>query len=310
MDLRPGGGVVAALAWARGKERIWATCALVQMSRPSPAGRNCDSSIGRLSSRKSSMGSKTFSSAASGTRTKYPTAWRGSTAVVGNPPYVRMELIKPLKPFLRVKYRCHAERADLFIYFYERALALLKRGGYSAFIASSTWTKTKAGEGLRDFSRARRKPRVVSRFRRPAGLPRGHDLSLRHGGPGSSFPPTITRFTRPLSIPWITWTSTRSSPKAIAACPKFHLETERLEFRRPIRAAASREDPERGCVVERVLRLAALRNQVGVDRCVRNRCLYLRTFAGPRPAEQGNPEAVPGGQGPQALALRVAQDYG
>jgi hypothetical protein len=75
----------------------------------------------------------------------------GFDAVVGNPPYVRMELIKPLKPFLKVKYRCHAERADLFIYFYERALALLKRGGYSAFIASSTWTKTKAGEGLREF---------------------------------------------------------------------------------------------------------------------------------------------------------------
>ena len=77
----------------------------------------------------------------------------GFDAVVGNPPYVRMELIKPLKPFLRVKYRCHAERADLFIYFYERALGLLKRGGYSAFIASSTWTKTKAGEGLREFLR-------------------------------------------------------------------------------------------------------------------------------------------------------------
>ena len=82
----------------------------------------------------------------------------GFDAVVGNPPYVRMELIKPLKPFLRVKYRCHAERADLFIYFYERALALLKRGGYSAFIASSTWTKTKAGEGLRDFLKSQRKP--------------------------------------------------------------------------------------------------------------------------------------------------------
>jgi hypothetical protein len=75
----------------------------------------------------------------------------GFDAVVGNPPYVRMELIKPLKPFLKVKYRCHAERADLFIYFYERALALLRQRGYSAYIASSTWTKTKAGEGLREF---------------------------------------------------------------------------------------------------------------------------------------------------------------
>ncbi|HEY3966840.1 MAG TPA: Eco57I restriction-modification methylase domain-containing protein, partial [Planctomycetaceae bacterium] len=75
----------------------------------------------------------------------------GFDAVIGNPPYVRMELIKPLKPFLKLRYRCHAERADLFIYFYERAIMLLRRGGYSAFIASSTWTKTKSGEGLREF---------------------------------------------------------------------------------------------------------------------------------------------------------------
>jgi len=78
----------------------------------------------------------------------------GFDAVVGNPPYVRMELIKPVKPFLKPHYRCHAERADLFIYFFERAVRLLRAKGRSAFIASSTWTKTKAGEGLREFLRA------------------------------------------------------------------------------------------------------------------------------------------------------------
>ena len=76
---------------------------------------------------------------------------KGFDCVVGNPPYVRMELIKPQKPFLKSRYRCHADRADLFIYFYERAVNLLRPGGRTAFIASSTWTKTKAGEGLREF---------------------------------------------------------------------------------------------------------------------------------------------------------------
>lgn len=79
---------------------------------------------------------------------------KGFNAVVGNPPYVRMELIKPLKPFLKPHFRCHAERADLFIYFYERAVQLLQPGGRTAFIASSTWTKTKAGESLRAFLKA------------------------------------------------------------------------------------------------------------------------------------------------------------
>ena len=78
----------------------------------------------------------------------------GFDCVVGNPPYVRMELIKPIKPFLKKHYSCHAERADLFIYFYERAVRLLRSNGYSAFIASSTWTKTKAGEALRAFLKA------------------------------------------------------------------------------------------------------------------------------------------------------------
>ncbi len=76
---------------------------------------------------------------------------KGFDAVVGNPPYVRMELIKPIKPFLKRHYQCHAERADLFIYFYERAVRLLRPEGRTAFIASSTWTKTKAGEHLREF---------------------------------------------------------------------------------------------------------------------------------------------------------------
>jgi hypothetical protein len=75
----------------------------------------------------------------------------GFDCVVGNPPYVRMESIKPIKPFLKTNYICHAERADLFIYFYERAMRLLRSQGRTGFIASSTWTKTKAGERLREF---------------------------------------------------------------------------------------------------------------------------------------------------------------
>jgi hypothetical protein len=75
----------------------------------------------------------------------------GFDAIVGNPPYVRMELIKPIKPFLKTHYNCHSERADLFIYFYEKSIRLLRRGGRASFIASSTWTRTKAGEQLRRF---------------------------------------------------------------------------------------------------------------------------------------------------------------
>jgi hypothetical protein len=64
-----------------------------------------------------------------------------------------MEWIKPLKPHLREAYRCHADRADLFVYFYELAVNLLRSGGQSAYIASSNWNKTAAGQTLRQFLR-------------------------------------------------------------------------------------------------------------------------------------------------------------
>lgn len=75
----------------------------------------------------------------------------GFDAVIGNPPYVRMEDIKPLKPFLKPRFECHSERADLFIYFYEQGFKLAAQTRYAAYIASSTWTKTAAGEALRTF---------------------------------------------------------------------------------------------------------------------------------------------------------------
>lgn len=79
----------------------------------------------------------------------------GFDAAIGNPPYVRMELIKPVKPFLKPRYACHDERADLFIYFYEKALDLLRPAGLTSFIASSTWTKTNAGTKLRELLKAK-----------------------------------------------------------------------------------------------------------------------------------------------------------
>ncbi len=73
----------------------------------------------------------------------------GFDCVIGNPPYVRMELIKPLKPLLKSDYICHSDRADIFIYFHEKAFSLLRTRGYYSFICASNWTKTAAGKNLR-----------------------------------------------------------------------------------------------------------------------------------------------------------------
>jgi hypothetical protein len=75
----------------------------------------------------------------------------GFDIVIGNPPYVRMEYIKAIKPYLAKHYAVAADRADLYAYFYERGVGLLKVGGRLGFISSSTFFRTGSGEALRTF---------------------------------------------------------------------------------------------------------------------------------------------------------------
>ncbi|MBK8751246.1 MAG: Eco57I restriction-modification methylase domain-containing protein [Candidatus Competibacteraceae bacterium] len=72
----------------------------------------------------------------------------GFDVVIGNPPYVRQEEIKALKPLLK-HYECGTGTADLFVYFYERGVKLLRNGGQFAFITSNKWYRSGYGEKLR-----------------------------------------------------------------------------------------------------------------------------------------------------------------
>jgi len=70
--------------------------------------------------------------------------------VVGNPPYVRQEMIPPaLLGQYRKLYATLYDRADLYVPFIERSLALLADGGQLAFICADRWTKNKYGGPLR-----------------------------------------------------------------------------------------------------------------------------------------------------------------
>lgn len=75
----------------------------------------------------------------------------GFDVVLGNPPYVRMEILKPFKPYLSANYAVASDRADLYAYFYEIGLRLLKTGGCLGYISSSTFFKTGSGEALRRY---------------------------------------------------------------------------------------------------------------------------------------------------------------
>ena len=75
----------------------------------------------------------------------------GFDAVIGNPPYIRQEEIKELKPTLQQNYQCYTGVADLFVYFYELGLNLLKSNGYLTYISSNKYFRAGYGEKLRQF---------------------------------------------------------------------------------------------------------------------------------------------------------------
>ena len=74
----------------------------------------------------------------------------GFTHVVGNPPYVRQEMVPDV---LMQEYRSHFttiyDRADIYVPFIEKGLGLLTSGGALGFICSDRWMKNRYGGPLR-----------------------------------------------------------------------------------------------------------------------------------------------------------------
>jgi Eco57I restriction-modification methylase len=58
-----------------------------------------------------------------------PAVTAGFDAIVGNPPYVRQEAIRPLKDHLKANYETFNSANDLYVYFQEREIKSLKVGG-------------------------------------------------------------------------------------------------------------------------------------------------------------------------------------
>ena len=72
--------------------------------------------------------------------------------VVGNPPYVRQELIpSALMAEYRARYQTIYDRADIYIPFIERSLSLLEQDGRLGFICADRWMKNRYGGPLRQF---------------------------------------------------------------------------------------------------------------------------------------------------------------
>lgn len=74
----------------------------------------------------------------------------GFDVVIGNPPYVRAELLGFCRDYLSKNYTVFNPAGDLFSYFYEHSFKLLKQEGLFGFI-SNTFDKTTAGISVREY---------------------------------------------------------------------------------------------------------------------------------------------------------------
>ena len=85
----------------------------------------------------------------------------GFDAVIGNPPYVRQETLGTQKEYFKSHYAAYAGTADLYAYFIERGINLLRPGGQFSYIVANKWLRSNYGAPLRKFLKTKRLEEIV-----------------------------------------------------------------------------------------------------------------------------------------------------
>jgi hypothetical protein len=86
---------------------------------------------------------------------KFPQVFKqgkGFDVVIGNPPYVRQELLlSQTKKYFQLHYQVYQGTADLYSFFIEKGIKLLKDNGLYSVIVANKWMRASYGEPLRKF---------------------------------------------------------------------------------------------------------------------------------------------------------------
>ncbi len=85
----------------------------------------------------------------------------GFDVVVGNPPYVRQESLGEIKTYLSTHYQVYHGTADLYAYFIEKGISLLRDGGFFSYIVANKWMRANYGTPLRRWLKDQNIERII-----------------------------------------------------------------------------------------------------------------------------------------------------
>ena len=75
----------------------------------------------------------------------------GFDVVIGNPPYIRQEEVKELSSYFQSKFQSFSGKSDIYVFFYENSINLLKPNGAINFITSGKFFEASYGKPLIEF---------------------------------------------------------------------------------------------------------------------------------------------------------------
>lgn len=75
----------------------------------------------------------------------------GFDVVIGNPPYIRQEEVKDLSGYFQGKFKSFSGKSDIYVFFYENSINLLKPYGAINFITSGKFFEASYGKPLIEF---------------------------------------------------------------------------------------------------------------------------------------------------------------
>ena len=93
----------------------------------------------------------------------FPQVFRdgGFDAVIGNPPYVRQESLGEQKKYFQTHYQAFHGIADLYVYFIERGVKLLRTNGLFCYIVANKWMRSNYGLPLRNWLKSEKILQII-----------------------------------------------------------------------------------------------------------------------------------------------------